>query len=110
MTKRSRHECDDYTNNILITNHIIAVVGLSPKPHRASYDVAVYLQEAGYKIIPVNPSHAGKFILNEICYATLEDAAQMQVKENQNIVIVDCFRKSVDILPIAKSSIAVGAR
>ena len=91
------------------SNHIIAVVGLSPKPHRASYDVGAYLQNAGYRIIPVNPSHAGKVILNETCYASLEDAAAMLAKEGQRIGIVDCFRKSEDIVPIAQSAIAVGA-
>lgn len=100
---------NDVIKNILQSSRIIAVVGLSPKPHRASYDVAAYMQEAGYRIIPVNPSHAGKLILNEICYASLEEAAEKLAKEKHHIDIVDCFRKSEDILPIAKSAIAVGA-
>ena len=100
----------DVIKNILQTSQIIAVVGLSPKPHRASYEVAAYLQEAGYRIIPVNPSHAGKLILNEICYASLEEAAAKLAQERHQIDIVNCFRKSEDILPIAKSAIAIGAR
>lgn len=101
---------NDVIKNILLTSKIIAVVGLSPKPHRASYEVAAYLQEAGYRIIPVNPSHAGKLILNEMCYGSLEEAAEKIAKEKHRIDIVDCFRKSEDILPIAKSAIVIGAR
>ena len=49
----------------------IAVVGLSPKTARTSYAVTQYMQQQGYRIIPVNPLAAGKTILGEPCYATL---------------------------------------
>ncbi len=65
----------------------IAVVGLSPKQARPSHQVARYLQEAGYRIVPVNPGHAT--ILGEQSYATLTAAAH-----DHAIDIVDVFRRS----------------
>ena len=87
-----------------ILNHCrtIAVVGLSPKPHRASFDVARYLQAAGYRIIPVNPNVAE--VLGEKAYATLTEAAQ-----HETIDLVNCFRNSEDIPPIVADAIAIGA-
>ncbi len=66
---------------------IIAVVGLSPKPSRPSHSVARYLQQAGYRIVPVNPGH--DTILGERSYPTLDAAAR-----DQTIDIVDVFRRS----------------
>ena len=100
---------DALIKHVLTTSHVIAVVGLSPKAHRASYDVAAYLQQAGYRIIPVNPSHKDKIILNETCYETLEHAAEQLAKEGLQIDVVDCFRKSEDIMPIAESAIRIHA-
>lgn len=65
----------------------IAVVGLSPKTARPSHEVAAYMQEAGYRIVPVNPGHDQ--ILGERSYRTLADAAR-----DQRIDIVDVFRRS----------------
>lgn len=93
-------------SELLANTKTIAVVGLSPKTHRASYEVAAYLQAHGYRILPINPSHAGKLILGEQCFASLQEAAQA-VKQ---IDIVDCFRKSEDIMPIAEETIEIGAR
>jgi predicted CoA-binding protein len=91
---------------LLSAARTIAVVGLSDKPDRASHEVASYLQQHGHRIIPVNPTYAGKSILGEHCYATLTLAA----REHGVIDIVDCFRKSADILPIAEQAVAIGAR
>ena len=91
---------------LLSAARTIAVVGLSSKPERASYQVAAYLQQHGHRIIPVNPTYAGQSILGEHCYATLAQVA----KEHGVIDIVDCFRKSEDILPIAEQALAIGAR
>ena len=91
---------------LLSAARTIAVVGLSSKPDRASHRVASYLQQHGHRIIPVNPTYAGQSILGEHCYATLAQVA----KEHGVIDIVDCFRKSEDILPIAEQAIAIGAR
>lgn len=79
----------------------IAVVGLSEKPHRASHRVAQYLQAHGYEIVPVNPTQ--KVILGQICYPRLEDIPHP-------IDMVDCFRRSEDIEPIAHSAVAIGAK
>ena len=81
----------------------IAVVGLSPKPHRASFDVSRYMQAAGYRIIPVNPNATE--VLGEKAYATLQEAAQ-----HEKIDLVNCFRNSEDIPPIVEDAIAIGAK
>ncbi|MHB1201159.1 MAG: CoA-binding protein [Polaromonas sp.] len=85
----------------------IAVVGLSPRSHRASFDVASYLQANGYRIIPVNPRLAGMQdqVLGERAYATLLEAAQ-----HETIDLVNCFRRSEDIPPIIDEAIAIGAK
>ena len=94
---------------ILGDSKTIAIVGLSNKPDRASHEVAAYLQEHGYRIVPVNPSYAGETILGEKVHATLQDAADALAASGLPIDIVDCFRKSEDIPPIARDAIAVRA-
>jgi predicted CoA-binding protein len=94
---------------LLKHSRTIAVVGLSAKTNRPSHEVAHYLQQNGYRIIPVNPTYAGTHILAEPCYATLKDAAAALSKENLRIDIVDCFRKSDAIPPIADESVEIGA-
>ena len=94
---------------ILSDSKTIAIVGLSNKPDRASYGVAEYLKGHGYQVIPVNPSYAGQTILDEMVYATLQEAAHSLAANGQRIDIVDCFRKSEDIPPIARDAIAVRA-
>lgn len=97
-----------YANDIaslLADSHTIAVVGLSAKPDRPSHGVAKYLQQHGYRIIPVNPTYAGTHILGEYCHPNLKDAALAS-----KIDIVDCFRKSEHIAPVVDDAIAIGAR
>ena len=96
-------------SQILSDSKTIAIVGLSNKPDRASNEVAAYLQQAGYRIVPVNPSYAGQTILGEQVHATLQEAADTLAGNGQRIDIVDCFRKSEDIPPIAREAIAVRA-
>lgn len=93
--------------HILKTCKTIAVVGLSPKVHRDSYEVAEYMQSQGYRIIPINPVAAASNtpILGEKVYATLIDAAKVE-----KIDIVDCFRNSADIPPIATEAIQIKAQ
>ena len=79
----------------------LAVVGLSAQWHRPSYFAAKYMQEHGYRIIPVNPGQES--ILGERCYKSLRDIPE-------KVDIVDCFRKSADIGPIAEDAVAIGAR
>lgn len=92
---------------ILQQSRIIAVVGLSAKAHRASHEVAHYLQQHGYRIIPINPTYAGTEILGEFCYATLQDAAA--ALQGARIDIVDCFRNAQDIPPLARAAIEIKA-
>jgi predicted CoA-binding protein len=94
---------------ILEDSVTIAVVGLSNKPERASFEVATYLKAHGYRIVPVNPSYVGQEILGEKVYPTLRDAAEALAADAIRIDIVDCFRKSEDIAPIAREAIAVRA-
>lgn len=86
---------------ILSENRVIAVVGLSADWFRPSYFAAKYMLEHGYRIIPVNPKYPE--ILGQKCYARLEDIPE-------KVDIVDVFRKSADVPPIAESAIRIGAR
>ena len=86
---------------ILKQSHTIAVVGLSANWYRPSFFAAKYMQEHGYRIIPVNPAY--EEILGEKCYPSLKDIPE-------EIDIVDCFRKSEDIEPIAKEAVEIGAK
>ena len=81
----------------------IAVVGLSPKPHRDSFRIAKYMQDHGFRIIPINPNASE--VLGEKAYASLTEAAQ-----HERIDMVNCFRNSDDIPPIAAEAIAIGAK
>ena len=92
---------------ILQDSRIIAIVGMSDKPERASHEVADYLLQHGYRVLPVNPALAGKEVLGQRAYATLTQAAAAVAPAR--IDIVDCFRKPADILPIAEEAIAVKA-
>jgi uncharacterized protein len=86
---------------ILKSAHTIAVVGLSAEWHRPSYFAAKYMQEHGYRIVPVNPRY--ERILGERCVARLEDIGEP-------VDIVDVFRKTEDVLPVARSAVAIGAK
>ena len=90
----------------------LAVVGLSPQWHRPSYFAAKYMQSHGYRIVPVNPLVAaeGGSILGERCYASVVEAAQAIAAQGGHIDMVDCFRKSEDIPPLAEEAVAIGAR
>ncbi|MES3023149.1 MAG: CoA-binding protein [Pseudomonadota bacterium] len=92
---------------ILKSTRTIAVVGMSNKPERASHEVAAYLQQHGFRIIPVNPNYSGQQILGEKVYASLAEAAAALAPVR--IDLVDCFRKSEEIVPIAREAIAIGA-
>ncbi|HTJ04836.1 MAG TPA: CoA-binding protein [Caldimonas sp.] len=86
---------------ILRTSRTIAVVGLSADWFRPSYFAAKYMQEHGYRVVPVNPRYES--ILGERCHATL---ATIEIP----VDIVDVFRKTEDVLPIAEQAIAIGAK
>jgi predicted CoA-binding protein len=86
---------------ILSQNRVIAVVGLSADWFRPSYFAAKYMQEHGYTVIPVNPRYTE--VLGQKCYKSLRDIPG-------KVDIVDCFRKTEDIAPIADDAIAIGAK
>ena len=86
---------------ILGETRTIAVVGLSANWYRPSYFAAKYMQDHGYRIIPVNPSYPE--VLGEKCYPTI---AAIPVP----VDLVDCFRKSGEIVGIAHEAIAKGAK
>ena len=85
----------------------IAVVGLSPQWHRPSFFAAKYMQGHGYRVVQVNP--AASEILGETCYPSLTAAAQALAAKGEKIDLVDCFRRTEDIPPIADEAIAIGA-
>ena len=86
----------------------IAVVGLSPQWHRPSFFAAKYMQGHGYRVIPVNPGASE--ILGEKSYPGVTAAAEALAAQGLKIDMVDCFRKTEDIGPIAQEAIAIGAR
>lgn len=88
---------------ILRENRIIAMVGLSADWYRPSYFAAKYLREHGYRVIPVNPRYAGKQVLGETCYASLREIPD-------RVDVVDVFRRTADVTPIADEAIALGAK
>ena len=90
---------------ILKENHVIAVVGLSADWYRPSYFAAKYMQEHGYRIIPVNPKY--QKILGETCYPALR---ALPAELAATVGIVDCFRRSADIMPIAEEAVGIGAK
>jgi uncharacterized protein len=85
---------------ILRESRVIAVVGLSADWFRPSYFAAKYMQEHGYRVIPVNPKHPS--ILGEKCYPSLRDIPE-------KVDLVDVFRKTADVMPIAEDAIAIKA-
>ena len=86
---------------ILRESKVIAVVGLSADWYRPSFFAAKYMQEHGYRIIPVNPKYPE--ILGEKCYKSLREIPG-------KVDIVDVFRKTQDVPPIADEAIAIGAK
>ena len=86
--------------NIFQLNNI-AVVGMSPKAERPSNYVALYMRDQGYNIIPVNPGQ--KSIQNEMCYPSLTSIPHQ-------VDVVNVFRRSEYVLPIAQDAIAIGAK
>ena len=94
---------------LLRRSHTVAVVGLSPQAERPSHRVAQYLQQQGYRVLPVNPRAAGQLILGQPCHASLEQAAAALAAEGLRLDIVDVFRQSAEVPPLAEAAIALGA-
>ncbi|CAG9170609.1 CoA-binding protein [Cupriavidus pinatubonensis] len=88
----------------------VAIVGLSDRADRPSHEVAEFLQEHGFRIVPVNPRHAGERILGEPCHASLQDAATAMAAQGERIDWVDIFRRAEDTPPVVADAKAIGAR
>ena len=86
---------------ILTQQRTIAVVGLSAQWHRPSYFAAKYMQDHGYRIIPVNPNYSE--VLGQRCYPGITDIPEQ-------VGIVDCFRRASEMVPIARAAVAIGAK
>jgi predicted CoA-binding protein len=99
------HDDINTLRRILKESRVLAVVGLSAQWHRPSYFAAKYMLEHGYRVIPVNPQY--KEILGQKCYASLRDIPRSIAAQ---VDLVDVFRKTADVLPIAEDAIAIGAR
>ena len=99
------HNDNAALRHMLQQHKTIAVVGLSAEWHRPSFFVAKYLQSHGYRVIPVNPRYAasGQQILGETVYASLLDIPQA-------VDMVDVFRRTEDVLPLADEAIRIGAK
>ena len=98
------HKNPDTTEikRILEESRNVAVVGLSDSPYRTSHAIASILQRAGYRIFPVNPNLTGP-VLGEQPYATVEEIPEP-------IDIVDVFRRSEKVTPVAEDAVAAGAK
>ena len=86
---------------ILTENNVLAVVGLSANESRPSFFAAKYMQDHGYKIIPVNPRYDQ--ILGNTCYPDLESIPEP-------VDIVDVFQRPDRVMPLAESAVAIKAK
>ncbi len=91
---------DDQTlRRILDTTRVIAMVGVSPNPVRPSHYVGRYMQLKGYRVIPVNPGHAGATLFGETVCASLADCPA-------EVDMVDIFRRSEAVPPIVDAALS----
>lgn len=98
---------DDLLRRILTETRIIALVGASPKPDRASHGVMRFLQRHGYRVIPVNPGLEGQMLNGERVYARIADIPEAMARQ---IDMVDIFRNSESTLEPVREAVAVGAK
>ena len=94
---------DRALRSLMTEARVVAVVGLSSKPWRASHDVAAYLQDHGYRIVPVNPGETE--VLGERAYPSLLD-----IPSEMRVDIVDVFRRAEHTPAIARDAVEIGAR
>jgi predicted CoA-binding protein len=98
---------DEQLLKILRGVHTIAMVGASTDWNRPSAFAMTYLQSKGYRVIPVNPRAAGQTINGEMTYASLDDIPR---EETGPIDMVDVFRASKEVPPIAEAAVRIGAK
>jgi uncharacterized protein len=96
-------ESDEAMRRILSQARVVAIVGASPKPDRPSHMVMRYLQEKGYRVVPVNPRHAGEKILGETVAPDLASIADP-------VDAVDVFRRSEAAGAVVDEAIRIGAK
>ena len=89
---------DAFLKDILTRTRVIAMVGVSPNPVRPSHYVARYLALKGYRVIPVNPSHAGSTLFGETVRAGLSECPE-------DVDMLDIFRRSEHVLPIVEEAL-----
>jgi predicted CoA-binding protein len=87
--------------SILAQTRTLAVVGLSANWYRPSYFAAKYMQDHGYRVVPVNPTYTD--ILGQLCYPALSTIPGQ-------VDMVDCFRKAEEMVPLAREAVAIGAK
>ncbi|MBL8710178.1 MAG: CoA-binding protein [Rhodospirillaceae bacterium] len=104
---KSEADTDDQLRRILTETKVIALIGASAKPERPSHGVMRFLQQRGYRVIPVNPGLAGQTLNGERVYAQLADIPEAA---RGMVDMVDVFRNSADALTAAREAIAIGAR
>lgn len=92
---------DAQIREILQNTRVIALVGASMNPARPSYGVMRFLLDKGYRVIPVNPGHAGETLHGQTVYATLKD-----IPKDTAVDMVDVFRASDAVLPIVEQALA----
>lgn len=90
---------DQRIARILTECRVIALVGWSPRPERPSHGVAAFLARRGYRVIPVNPGHAGKVALGETVRASLSDISG-------HVDMIDIFRRSEEVGPVVDEALA----
>lgn len=93
---------DDYLKTVLNRTKCVAVVGVSLNPVRPSYYVARYLNLKGFRVIGVNPGHAGKVLFGETVMASLSDVAA----QGAPVDMVDIFRRSEAVPPVVDEALA----
>jgi predicted CoA-binding protein len=98
MNEEERH-----LRSLLGEAQVVAVVGISSKPWRPSHEVASYLQQHGYRIVPVNPNE--EEVLGEQVYASLLD-----IPKDLHVDVVDVFRRAEHTPEVARDAVAIGAR
>lgn len=95
MTYSFQNPSQEQIFSYLKESHVIAVVGLSDRKETAAYQVAAYMQAAGYRIIPVNPKLEGKTLLGERVYASIKNIPE-------RVDIVNVFRRSEFLADVAR--------
>ncbi len=98
-TDRMTEYSDAFLRQILARTRVIAVVGVSPNPVRPSHFVARYLALRGYRVIPVNPGHAGQSLFGETIRADLAEI-------DAPVDMVDIFRRSEAVPPVVEAALA----